>query len=315
MFCASCGKAEVQVLFRRIEAAPQVLRTKVDLYTVVGGLQTKQGTPFAVSDVLDLGRYQVNKRLPLGYTLSSAIAHGGAVRANQILFHVSKEFVQQASQTIAEAVSWALQNVPDKGRSSSDQYDDREDAVDEKEDDLAMFEAVQDEPEEWKHCMDRMDDGESDMMDDLFGDMEPEWFNEVDTTEDAQSRLEGHGSLPPDSMQDPRNTPTTANNDVNSNFATDESSMVEPKENSVPDLPDEHRSPDSHVEESESPKIDSSIDNEERRPRIANAEVPSEIEMEPHDVDNEHWIVNVADQRMNPTSLTTTSRRSQTLNI
>jgi hypothetical protein len=237
------------------------------------------------------------------------------VRANQILFHVSEEFVQQASQTIAEAVSWALQNVPDKGRSGSDQYDDREDAVDEKEDDLAMFEAVQDEPEEWKHCMDRMDDGESDMMDDLFGDMEPEWFNEVDTTEDAQSRLEGHGSLPPDSMQDPRNTPTTANNDVNSNFATDESSMVEPKGNSVPDLPDEHRSPDSHVEESESPKIDSSIDNEERRPRIANAEVPSEIEMEPYDVDNEHWIVNVADQRMNPTSLTTTSRRSQTLNI
>jgi hypothetical protein len=78
MFCASCGKAEVQVLFRRIEAAPQVLRTKVDLYTVVGGLQAKQGTPFAVSDVLDLGRYQVNKRLPLGYTLSSAMRMEGS---------------------------------------------------------------------------------------------------------------------------------------------------------------------------------------------------------------------------------------------
>jgi hypothetical protein len=196
--CATCGRPEVQVLFRRIEAAPQVSRIKVDLYTAVGGVKTKQGTPFTVPDVLDLRRHQTCQELPLGYTLSSAIAHGGVERADQILFHVSEEFVQQASQTIAEAVSRALQNIPDKGRSGPDQSDDSEDAVDEKEDDLARFEAMQDEPEEGKTDIDRMDDDESDMMDDLFGDTKPEWFNDMDTTEDAQSRLKGHGSLPPE---------------------------------------------------------------------------------------------------------------------
>jgi hypothetical protein len=39
-------------------------------------------------------------------------------------------------------------------------------------------------------------------------------------------------------------------------------------------------------------KPKSSINDEEYQSRIANAEIHGEIELEPYDVDNEHWIVN-----------------------
>jgi hypothetical protein len=55
--CATCATSEEQVIFRKIEAAPQVLRIMVNLYrTTDEGVEIKQGSPFTVPNVLDLSQ-------------------------------------------------------------------------------------------------------------------------------------------------------------------------------------------------------------------------------------------------------------------
>ncbi|KAF1844712.1 uncharacterized protein K460DRAFT_404993 [Cucurbitaria berberidis CBS 394.84] len=82
--CPTCGSVEDFTYTRRIEAAPQVLRIKVNLNATLAGLLTKQGVPFDVPELLDLTQYQENGQLPLEYTLSSAISHGGLGVAQEV---------------------------------------------------------------------------------------------------------------------------------------------------------------------------------------------------------------------------------------
>lgn len=83
--CATCMGVTNHDTQRSITAAPQVLRICVDINDPPGpapyhmlDTTTKQLHPWHVPDQLNLGHRQANAALPLGYTLSSAIAHGGS---------------------------------------------------------------------------------------------------------------------------------------------------------------------------------------------------------------------------------------------
>ncbi|KAJ4369787.1 hypothetical protein N0V83_005551 [Neocucurbitaria cava] len=75
--CQTCRSEQPFRYSRTIEAAPQVLRVKVLFNIDIDGHILKQCQPFAIQDPLDLSQHQENQGLPLLYTLSSAIAHGG----------------------------------------------------------------------------------------------------------------------------------------------------------------------------------------------------------------------------------------------
>ncbi|KAF2033467.1 hypothetical protein EK21DRAFT_86263 [Setomelanomma holmii] len=82
--CANCPGTTHHIFRRRITAAPQILRICVDINSPPGpiphaqlGQTTKQLDPWNVPDQLHLRFRQLNHSLPLTYTLSSAIAHGG----------------------------------------------------------------------------------------------------------------------------------------------------------------------------------------------------------------------------------------------
>ena len=84
--CPTCTTVEDFVYNRKIDAAPQVLRIKVNLYKQTAGRLIKQALPFDVPDRLVLTQHQENAWLPLEYTLSSAIAHAGLGGADDIRF-------------------------------------------------------------------------------------------------------------------------------------------------------------------------------------------------------------------------------------
>jgi hypothetical protein len=83
--CATCMGVTNHDMQRSITAAPQVLRICIDVNDPPGPIPyhfldttTKKSDPWHVPDQLNLGHRQANAALPLGYTLSSAIAHGGS---------------------------------------------------------------------------------------------------------------------------------------------------------------------------------------------------------------------------------------------
>jgi hypothetical protein len=85
--CVACGGIRHHNTVRTIIAAPQVLRIRVNIvHTVAGGQTTKYLNGWGIPYELDLTANQANDRLPLTYTLSSAIAHredGGKIYDQQ----------------------------------------------------------------------------------------------------------------------------------------------------------------------------------------------------------------------------------------
>lgn len=75
--CTTCNGLEWHVQRRKIEAAPQVLRIFVQIFGNDGVTPVKLCREFVVPRTLWLTEEQVNAELPLTYSLSSAIAHGG----------------------------------------------------------------------------------------------------------------------------------------------------------------------------------------------------------------------------------------------
>lgn len=59
-------------------AASQILRITVTLNGIYNGAVASELHPWIIPEHLDLTYRQVNNRLPLQYTLSSAIARGGS---------------------------------------------------------------------------------------------------------------------------------------------------------------------------------------------------------------------------------------------
>jgi hypothetical protein len=82
-----CEARALRTVLRKIEAAPQVLTIKVKIFEndpTGSRSRIKNCAPFTIPEQLDLTPYQVNTNLPLTYTLSTAIAHGGAGGATEI---------------------------------------------------------------------------------------------------------------------------------------------------------------------------------------------------------------------------------------
>jgi hypothetical protein len=82
-----CEPRVPRTVLRKIEAAPQVLTIKVKIFEdhpVEGRPPIKNCAPFKIPEQLNLTPYQVNSNMPLTYSLSTAIAHGGAGGATKV---------------------------------------------------------------------------------------------------------------------------------------------------------------------------------------------------------------------------------------
>jgi hypothetical protein len=75
--CHTCGVVQRHEVVREITAAPQVSRIRVLITNTDGAQPTKNMTNWIVPESLSLRIRQINCELPLDYSLSSAIAHGG----------------------------------------------------------------------------------------------------------------------------------------------------------------------------------------------------------------------------------------------
>ncbi|KAI8943564.1 hypothetical protein NX059_001561 [Plenodomus lindquistii] len=81
-FCRTCRHTRWTRVHRSIEAVPQVLRISVNIHRNKG--RWKQSDPFTIPETLQLGQYQNFDELPVSYTLSSSIAHGGLGHAGEM---------------------------------------------------------------------------------------------------------------------------------------------------------------------------------------------------------------------------------------
>ncbi|KAF2129191.1 hypothetical protein P153DRAFT_386373 [Dothidotthia symphoricarpi CBS 119687] len=91
---------------RRIEAAPQILRIAVNIFGEDRlGTGEKYLEPFDVPQQLDLTQRQVITTLPLTYTLSSAIAHGGDGGRTEVfgMPEASADSASESSDSIASS--------------------------------------------------------------------------------------------------------------------------------------------------------------------------------------------------------------------
>ncbi|KAH9867542.1 hypothetical protein IAQ61_008136 [Plenodomus lingam] len=79
-YCPTCDDENNMDVSRTIEAAPQVLRISVNIYKNGG----KQSEAFIIPENLQLVNSQRMNALPLSYTLSSSIAHGGLGNAERM---------------------------------------------------------------------------------------------------------------------------------------------------------------------------------------------------------------------------------------
>ncbi|KAH7073538.1 hypothetical protein BKA63DRAFT_575801 [Paraphoma chrysanthemicola] len=133
--CEVCAALTMHHRRRHITAAPQVLRICVDINTPSGHVAdrflnqtTKQLHPWDVPDQLNLGPRQANASLPLEYTLSSAIAHGGSGGRME----VGGQVVLPAARGYEEERQEEIQEEP--GDSNDEEQDDSDDEVDSMED-------------------------------------------------------------------------------------------------------------------------------------------------------------------------------------
>ena len=75
--CPNCRVVRQHFTCRRIESAPQILRVCVTINGNGNNGTFKWLNPFNIEEHIDLTDLQCNNSLPLQYTLSSVIAHGG----------------------------------------------------------------------------------------------------------------------------------------------------------------------------------------------------------------------------------------------
>ncbi|KAH9882896.1 hypothetical protein J1614_000262 [Plenodomus biglobosus] len=94
--CPTCGDEENTTVSRTIEAAPQVLRISVNIYK--NGGRWKQDDAFDIPETLQLAGFQRVNGLPLSYTLSSTIAHGGLGNAERMVTDRELEELELALQ-------------------------------------------------------------------------------------------------------------------------------------------------------------------------------------------------------------------------
>jgi hypothetical protein len=75
--CEVCGEHVEREMTRYLEAAPQILRVVINISGNVKSKVFKWLNPFKIQRKIYLTKHQRNDTLPLRYTLSSVIAHGG----------------------------------------------------------------------------------------------------------------------------------------------------------------------------------------------------------------------------------------------
>lgn len=136
--CETCAALTMHDRRRQITAAPQVLRLCVNINTPSGHVAdrflnqtTKQLHPWHIPDQLNLGPRQANASLPLEYTLSSAIAHGGSGGRME----VGGQVVLPAARGHEEEKQEEIQEEP--GDSNDEEQDDSDDEEQDDTDDEA----------------------------------------------------------------------------------------------------------------------------------------------------------------------------------
>ena len=107
LYCRQCLAFDWHEVNRSIGSAPQVLRVYVSLNNEdrpARGPPGKDLLARTVPETLDLSWAQANDRLPLSYTLSSAIAHGGFRSADYVVESEEEEEEEEERAAVKRAI-------------------------------------------------------------------------------------------------------------------------------------------------------------------------------------------------------------------